>query len=147
MTVRDDLLPIVYSVRAIPGQFGIRMYSLTVRVSSWSGAHPGDGIETVVSTTAITEAGGQPPKVRFLNDEERALGGLPDGTVDVGPITPDHPGGGTSLAVLAPSTDGTIVHYILTGPDMPTGATFERVSIGTDHALHYTLRLKPVAEK
>lgn len=148
MTVRDDLLPLVYSVRAIPGQFGLRVHTVDVRVTTWTGAHPGDGAEYDVTTTPITESDGQPPKVRFLTDEEIAVGQLATGTVEVGPITPSHgTDGGTDLAVLKPEDEGTVVHYILTGPEFPTGAVFERHAIKTDRALHYMLTLRPVSEK
>lgn len=145
--VRDSLRQLAWNIRAIPGRdFGIRPYTLHVRVTTYAGDHVGDGTETA-TTTPITEADGQPPKVRFLNDEQRALGGLPDGTVEVGPITPSHPGGGTDLAILTPSTEGTVVHYILTGPEHPTGASYLLHAVKTDRALRYMLTLKPVAEK
>lgn len=145
MGFRDDMRSLAYNVRSIPGAlFEMRPYTVAVRVTTWSGTHPGDGTETATSTP-ITEANGQPPKVRFLNDEERALGGLPEGTIEVGNITPDFPGGGTALSVLAPATVGSTVHYILTGPEFPNGAVYERVGVGTDHAFHYTLTLKPVS--
>jgi hypothetical protein len=144
---RDDMRALCYSVRSLPGGlFDMRPYSVAVRVTTWSGSHPGDGTETATST-AITEANGQPPKVRFLNDEEIALGGLPSGSVEVGPITPDFPGGGTALSTLAPASPASTVHYILTGPEFPTGAVFERASVRTDRAFHYLITLKPVSAK
>jgi hypothetical protein len=145
MGFRDDMRALTYNVRSIPGlTFEMRPYTVHVRVTTWSGTHPGDGTETATST-AITEAGGQPPKVRWLSDEEKALGTLPDGTVEVGPITPDFGSGGTALSVLAPSTAGSTVHYILTGPEHPNGGVYERAGVRTDRAFHYLLTLKPVS--
>lgn len=144
MGFRDDVRAIAYAARAIPGLLEMRPYSVAVRVTTWSGSHVGDGTETA-TTTSITEANGANPKVRWLSGEDRALNGLPDGSVEVGPITPEHSGGGTALSALAPSTPGTTVHYILTGPEHPNGGVYERVGVRTDRAFHYMLTLKPVS--
>jgi hypothetical protein len=143
---RDDVRAIAYAARSIPGTLEMRPYSVAVRVTNYSGAHVGDGAETQ-TVTPITEANGQNPKVRWLSSEEIALSGLPNGSVEVGPCTPDFPGGGTSVSTLAPVTPNTTVHYILTGPEFPTGATYERAGLRTDRAFHYTLTLKPVSAK
>jgi len=133
-------------VRAIPGQaFGLRPYTVSVVRRSWSGSYAGEGTVTT-TTTAIVESGGQPPKVRFVNDETRALGQLDSGSIEVGPITPDFAGGGTSAAVLEQSSAaaGELVHYLVTGPSFPDGAHFRLIDIRTDRALRYMVRLAPV---
>lgn len=149
MTFRDDIRALAYSVRQIPGDLGVRPYTVSVSVSTWSGATPGEGTEDV-TVTAITEANGQPPKVRWLTDEERALGGYADAVIEVGPITPDFPGGGTSWAVLtqsaAAAVPGTVIRYVLTGPEFPSGANFERVGGTSDRTFNYKLRLQRVAD-
>lgn len=148
MTLADDLKPLLHSARAIAGDLGLRPYSVQVQVVAYSGNYAGEGTVTE-GTTAIVEANGQPPKVRALDDEERAIGGLPDGTWEIGPITPDHAGGGISFATLIgdTATDGEQVHYILTGPEFPSGARFVRQSVTSDRALHYMLRVRPLVDR
>lgn len=43
MSIRDDLLPVVDQLRALPNEFGLRRYAVTIRRRVWSGAYPGDG--------------------------------------------------------------------------------------------------------
>lgn len=147
MALADSLKPLAHRIRAIPGRLGIRPYRIHVVIGEWSGAVLGEGVGTS-TTLEITEHGGYPPKVRFLNDEEIAIGSLPRGSVEVGPITPDHAGGGTSWATLAGAAAerGETVTYVLTGPEFPTGARFQRTAGQTDRALHYKITLQPMSE-
>lgn len=46
MSIRDDLLPVVDQLRALPGTFGLRRYAVTIRRRIWSGTYPGDGTPT-----------------------------------------------------------------------------------------------------
>ena len=146
MTLRDNLLPIVYAVRAIPGNMGLRPHSVAILATTYSGTHTGRG-DSITESTAITEANGQPPKVRQLNTEELALGGLGKGSLRIGPITPGHTGGGTLIETLKPCLiAGQTLHAIVTGPEYPNGAKFAIKDIQTDRALHYTLTVEPVSE-
>lgn len=147
MGFRDDIRAIAYNARAMAGRdFQIRPYTTAVVVKSWSGTHPGEGVE-VTSTTPVTEADGQPPKVRILNDEQIALGGLPKGSVKVGPITPDFPGGGTHITTLTGNgaQAGESFYYTLTGPEYPDGARFLLVGVDSDRSFGYSVTLKPFA--
>ncbi len=146
MALADTLKPILYSVRAIPGQLGLRPYSVAVLATTYSGANTGRG-DSITELTAITEADGQPPKVRQLNTEELALGGLGKGSLRIGPITPGHTGGGTPIETLKPSLlAGQTLHVIVTGPEYPNGSKFLLKDIETDRALHFTLTVEPVSE-
>lgn len=147
MALADSLKPLAHRIRAIPGLLGIRPYRIHVVIGEWSGAALGEGAETTTSVE-ITEHGGQPPKVRFLSDEEIAVGSLPRGTIEVGPITVGHVGGGTSWATLvgAAAERGETVTYVLTGPEFPTGARFQRTGGPSDRAIHYKLQLQPLSE-
>lgn len=145
MTLRDQLLPLIHGVRAIPGNLGLRPYSVAVLTGTWSGTNTGRG-SSIGELTAITEGGGQNPKVRMLNSEELALGSLGKGSVTIGPITPDFAGGGTPLSDLMPAVAaGQTVHVLLTGPEYPSGARFLIKDIQTDRALHWTLVAEPVS--
>jgi len=146
MSFADSLKTLAYNARAIPGQLGIRPYSVSIRLSTWAGDHVGDGVETV-TVTPILEANGQNPKVRFLNEEQTALGGLVRGSLTVGPITPDPAGSPFSTLTQQGAQDGSTLLYIVTGPEFPTGARYQLVSATSDRALHYTLTLSPIADK
>lgn len=146
MTLADTLKPILYSVRAIPGQLGLRPYSVSILIGTWSGEHTGRG-DTIIEQTAVTEGNGQPPKVRQLNTEELALGNLGKGSLRIGPITPGFNGGGNPIENLKPCVAaGQTVHVMVTGPEYPNGAKFALKSFGSDHALHFTMDVEPVSE-
>ncbi len=144
---RDNFRRIAHRIRAIPGKrFGLRPYTVSVTHRVHSGTYTGDGTITDATTT-IAEADGQPPKVRWLDGEELALGELPGGSVEVGPITPDFSGGGTSLTTLqggSSVSDQDEVFYTLTGPEFPSGAKYMLHDVRTDRALHYMVTLRPM---
>lgn len=144
MTLAAGLRKLAYSVRAIPGQLGVRPHRVSVLRRSWSGPHVGDGTRTDVEVD-IVEAGGQPPKVRWLSDEELAVGSLNPGTVQIGPITPAFPGGGTNLGTLDGSalTAGQVRHLWIVGPQHPNGAAYKVTKLTADRALHYTIQATP----
>lgn len=125
MSFRDDLRTVVAEIRSIPNEFGVRPYSVAVRVNEWSGDERGDGDQTSTktsTTTAITEANGAPPKVRWLTDEQLALAGVEHGAelIEVGPITP----GNTLHATITQTPTNGTVEWIVTGPRYPSGAIF-----------------------
>lgn len=144
---RDGMRKLAYRARAIPGKLGFRPYTVAVEVKTWPGDRTGQGTPTV-TTTAITEANGQPPKVRWLSNEEIVVAGYDRMTAEIGPITPDFPGGGTTLATLkgknAPAKSEVFV--VLTGPDFPSGARFTIVGDNSDRALRYMLRVQRAAD-
>ena len=143
-TRRDGYRALADRIRAIPGRdFGLRPYTVSVVLRYHSGDNAGDGDAVDVATEL--QAGGQPPKVRFANDEERALGNLPAGSLDVGPITPDYVGGGLAWDVItgAAAIAGTEVLFLVTGPEFPTGALYAKVGGDSARGLRYTLRLAP----
>lgn len=142
MSFQSNLRKRVRRIRAIPSRFGVREYSVLVRVRTWAGAERGEGAETVTDYP-ITESDGKPPRVRWLNDEQLALGGYDAGTVKVGPITP----GGTPRSALEPSTSGNDdVRWILTGPSYPTGGAFSLKEIDDDRGYQFTVVLEKVAD-
>lgn len=144
MTLADDLKPLLNSVRAIPGQLGLRPYQVAIIIGTWSGEYVGGGSK-FEQARAITEGNNQPPKVRFLDEEALALSGssgqqLLKGSCTIGPITPV-----TTLATLLPAvSEGQTVHVRLTGPAYPRGAKFAIKKVATDRALHWTLTCEPV---
>ena len=138
---------IAHRARAIPGRFGLRTYRTYTVHRKRTGVHTGDGAidETVVE---ITEHDGQPPKVRWLNGEERSIQQIDTAAVEIGPITPDHTGGGTALAEIKLATDRGDERYIrLVGPEHPNGADYRITDIKSHKALHWMITAQPVASR
>jgi hypothetical protein len=135
----------LYSARSIAGQLGFRIHTVSVVIARTGGPRTGDGGRWE-RVTPITEAGGQPPKVRWLKDEEKALGSLPDGTVEIGPITPEFTGGGTEANVITGDNieEGAVMLVRITGPQHPEGADYRVTARTLDRALRYMLRAVPV---
>ncbi len=144
MTLRDELLDIVYEARGIAGELGFREHSVSLVVASTSGTHTGDGSRTE-TVTALTNGDGQPPRVKWLKDEEIALGQLPVGTVEVGPLTPTF----TSLDLLngTDMTTGQVRLLRITGPNHPNGADYTIKGVSADRALRYMIRAVPVGSQ
>ena len=148
MALAQDLLPVVFGARGLVGEFGLRPYTVSVIHRTWTSGQTGDGTPSDVETP-ITEANGQPPKVRALNGEERALLNLGSGSWEIGPITPDFPGGGTAIATLiGPESPlpGDEFFYRLVGPEYPTGALFRLHEVKSDKTFGYRVTIKPVGE-
>jgi hypothetical protein len=145
MTLADDLKPIVYSARAIAGNLGFRVHSVAMVYAETDGEHTGDGARSE-TVTSLLEAEGQSPRVRWLNDEEIALGQLAMGAIEVGPITPLHNGNGTDIDLLtgADMTDGQVRLLRITGPNHPSGADYRITSVSADRPLRYMIRAVPV---
>lgn len=141
MTFRDDLRGLAESVRGMAADFGVRSYSLTVRTTTWSGGQPGHGTATNTDT-AITESGSN-PKVAFVQTDEIFSNDGAIEVAEVGPITPDHPTGGTAISTLRPVVaDGDGVTYILAGPRYPNGAEFELEQLKHHRGYQYSLVLR-----
>lgn len=141
MTLATSLKPLLHSIRSLPGTLGIRPHSVSVVISTWSGAYPGKGTKTE-SVTAITEANGQPPRIRDLNSEELAVGQLPGGTKEIGPITSTA----AALVALKPTlTSGQTIHLRIIGPSTAaSGDLYEISDLKMDRALHFMVQAKPV---
>lgn len=143
---RDRYRRIAARARKIPGEHGLRPYAVAIVVGTWAGTYVGRGGQ-VATLEPITEQGGYPPKVRFLNEEQRVLAGLATGSCTIGPITPDFATGGTALTELLPAVVAQqTVHVKLTGPAYPSGALFTVKEIKTDRALHWTLVCEPTQQ-
>lgn len=146
MALADELLPIVYSARAIAGSLGFRPHAASLLIRRYEGTTAGEG-PAYDTETPVTEANGQAPKVRWLSDEERALGGLGPGVIEVGPITPEFSGGGTELAGLKgaelSTSDSRFIR--ITGPMHPSGALYRVISVNAQKSLRIMVRAEPVA--
>ena len=118
---------------------GVRPTSVSVVVETWSGPV---GLEGSTLVTTSTLALSPRPSVVALHDEGAYFGGgnsalsghLTAAEYRVGPMTTAYPGGGYSVAQLAPDTGVTRrVYYLLSGDDFATpGERFELASGGLD---------------
>ena len=104
MTLRDDMLPVVETIRQIPADSGLRKIRVWVRSQTRTTAFGLTGTVTNIDTE-IT------PRPKVVRDPERegyygsALARVADGRAMrrvyvIGPITPDHATGGRSIAEL-----------------------------------------------
>lgn len=133
---------LLHEVRAIPGrEFGLRPYTVEiVTVSPVDGSLGGAKTE---SSVTITEGGGQPPKVRWLGEDDLELHQLTAGAIEIGPVTPHNGTVGTLLATLEREPDRRQKRYVrLTGPAFPNGARFAIRHIVRDNPLRYMLRVE-----
>lgn len=146
MALATDLRPTLTAARGIAGGLGLRPHTVSIVATTRTGDY---GLEGTVSTvtTPVTEASGQPPKVRRPNGRELALGNISNGALIVGPITPSFAGGGTSLATMLGLglADEVTLHYEVTGPGYPSGQAYRLTDHTEDSALHYTVTLEPIA--
>ncbi len=144
MAAADPWRSIVWQFRSLPAQFGLRDYSTSIVVGTWSESHVGDG-NVEEQLKPILENGGTNPKLEFLDEEQRALNELPIGSCKIGPITPYFGSNGTPISDLLPTVaNSQTVHVIITGPRFPNGAKYSIKKVETDKALHWNLICEPV---
>lgn len=151
--LRNRLLPMVDVIRGIPGRLGLRLYTVTVRVTTWSGAAAGVGTPTITETGIKLDLGTYPTRVRQVTQQEiAASGGLYQAQdMIVGPITPPYTGSATdndAISVFEPPVGAspTEIIFKLTGPGLPTtGAWYEKVSQDVSKSFRYTFVLRKLA--
>jgi hypothetical protein len=144
--IDDAFLDMVRSIRAIPGELGVRPHRVYLVEVDSTGSTWGEGTVTTTETE-ITEDG-QPPKVSQANDEQRALGNLADGALRIGPITPPSSGAGITATKLNGSslTAGTDSLRIRVAG--PLGDNYYTISSKTqESATKWMLTVEPVAPK
>lgn len=145
MSLVTELRKTLYAARSIAGRLGFRVHTVSIVKRFAYGEHTGDLDE--MALIPLTEQDGYSPKTSWLNGEELAVGGLPAGTVEIGPITPAFPGGGTDLSVLTGGdlTTGDMLQLLITGPNHPDGALYRIKDIKADKALNYKITAIPTS--
>jgi hypothetical protein len=157
-TFRDAILPALDQLRALPGVFGIRRFTVTARSRVWTGARPGLGTKTdtdILITNALQTPQGttqEPVRVRYLTTREViASGGLyRDRDLRVGPLTPSwlatliFPAGGYADAQVDPLTSAspTEIFWKVTGPSLPSAGAWCDVIRLEETALHFSVVLR-----
>lgn len=145
----DELLHTIDQARKIAGEFGLRPYTVTVRVRTWSGSRVGLGTKTDTDTPLKVGGGTQSPYVREISQKEIvASGGLyQDQDIEVGPITPSYTiplsGGHAISSFEPPRNPPTEVYFLVTGPGMAsTGSWFKKQGQRLTSVFGYTIVLR-----
>ena len=149
---RDTFLPALDQLRGIPGQFGLRLFTVAVFVRTWTGERAGIGTSSDTTTLLTVDNGCQPPKVRALTTREVGVsGGLyRDGDYEIGPLTPPYPCSldNVTLPILDPVNplSPIEVFWKLTGPSFPQGTAYcEKISQLADKPFRYTIVVRATA--
>lgn len=85
MALSDDLIPVAREARGIAGTLGFRPHTVE-RITRFKSGSIRDFVSA--ETIAIVEGNGQPPRVRWMSEEEVTIGSLAKGTIEIGAITP-----------------------------------------------------------
>lgn len=162
--LRDELLPMVNELRQLPTEFGIRLYTVTMRVSTWNKVNtvfdvPGEGTETITDYPLVLDGYGGTtlPKVTKISTKDIiASGGLyTDGDYKIDFITPQHivedcmggfAAGGVPIIgfELDEKSVATQITYVLTGPEFPMGALFKKIETWTSNPFRYTFVVRKI---
>lgn len=153
-TLRDALLPAIDTIRAIPSVLGMRLYTVQIRVDTWSGARVGVGSLTRGALQPIKVAAGTATitvRQRSQKDVIASGGGLQDIDFILGPITPPYPGSvkdDDQISLLDPPVGAspTEIHYFVTGPNMTAGAWFRKVEQDFSKPYHYTIVIRKTGQ-
>ncbi len=141
MTLADDLLPVVRAGRAIAGGYGFRVHTVERITRHKNGTVRGVVDEDVVP---IVEDNNQPPRVRWLKDEEIAVGSLAHGTVEIGAMTPNAALDAWLQGEGLQKGDERLIR--ITGPSCPKGDYFAITSVSAERPLRRMIQCKPVEQ-
>jgi hypothetical protein len=152
MTLRDDLLPLVNHLRQLPTQFGIRLYTPSVRITQWTGSDmPGQGTPTTIETILYLDGYGTLPKCSEISCADIiASGGLySDGDWSIDFMTPKYytyDSAGILINIFEPEQSNipTEINYVITGPDFPNGTLFKKIKSHTDKPFTYKIILRKI---
>jgi hypothetical protein len=147
MALKDDLLPLVDELRAIPGELGFRPYQVFVRKTQYAGPRIGVGAVSVTETQLFV--GGQNPKVREKKSRDVVAGTseFAEMTFEIGPLTPAFPGGGIADEIVSPEKNSTptTIHFLLKGPGLPeSGLLCKRIDEDVDRPLRKVIRVESI---
>lgn len=154
MSLRDDILPSIDDIRAIPGQLGLhrfRVYRVTETWSSVNGREPRVGHGPKTTTEVLLSVGGENVHARQATeaDAKHVLGNgelFYPGDWIVGPLTPAHVAGGYEPAGFdGTAGSATQIWYRIEGDVFPGGsAYFQAIKKSADAPFRITLYLRRV---
>jgi hypothetical protein len=150
--VDSSFLSDLEEIRGIGAELGLRPYTVTAVVHTWSGSRIGLGIKTTTKTQITNGTDpytGLPVTIGVRQVSRKEIvasgGAYTDRDLRVGPMTPAFAAtlagfaGGFTDSTLDPTPTGTPteVHYLVTGPSVPAGgAAFDKIGEEAT-ALHY----------
>lgn len=154
LTLRDALLPAIDAIRGIPAQLGLRLYTVAITARTWTGARPGIGTSSDVTTGIKIDLGIYQTKVTQITERDIiASGGLyNDQDLRVGPITPPFAGStadNSAISVFDPPVGAAPVElfFLITGPNMPAGgAYFKRIGVDVSKSFRYMFTIRKTGE-
>lgn len=155
LTLRDSLLPVVDTIRGIPGLLGLRLFSVSVHTRTWSGTRAGAGSSVDFDTSIRQDLGLVPVKVRQLTETDAVNSGgvYSSQDIEVGPITPPFAGSTLDNDAIGifepqPGTSPVEIFFRVTGPGLPAGgASFKKISQKVDKAFRYMFILRKTGEQ
>ncbi len=154
LSLREALLPVIDQLRGLPGQLGLRQYTVSVVKREWTGERVGLGYNTDTETPIRVDLGSYTPKVQMLSSRDIiASGGLyTDQDLKIGPITPPFVGStldGSAITIFDPTPGDvpTEIFFKITGPGYPTaGAWFKKVAQDVTGNFRYMFTVRKTAE-
>jgi hypothetical protein len=127
VALRDDLLPVFDTVRALIQDLGLRQHRVFLSSVPWSSGEIHLGTPAQTLTELLPR-----PKVRPIGET-----GL-----EVSKITPAYPGGGWAPATLLPAiTAGTDAYIVVRGPDA-ADVPYVLTRVESHRNFGYTLHLR-----
>lgn len=167
--VDAELLSDLDEIRGIVGELGLRVYTASVLVTTWTppagqNARPGLGtrVDVTLPFTNTAPTSGDPNPsvgVRQLKRQEVVSSGgkYTDRDLKIGPITPAFAatlaqyGGGFADPNIDPEQPATPVareiHWVISGPSIPVGGTkFSKIGEEAT-ALHYFVIVRQTGEE
>jgi hypothetical protein len=157
VTPRNLLLPVIDKIRGLPGLFGLRLYSISIVVRTWSGSRPGVDQSTSSDarsplTVDLTKFN---IKVRQLTAREIIASGgdFNDQDLKVGPITPPYQGSTADNDAISifdplPTASATELFFNVQGPGFQraAGAWFKKISQDVTAPMHYEFVVRHTGE-
>jgi len=134
------LRKILNNARSVPGELGLRQWSVALVTETWSGDFAGDASRTR-TVTALTNAKATNPKVIGNNEKRLMLGVADSGIFQIGPITPVE---GISWANITQSSvaANSTLKIRLTHAESGEVKWCTIEDVGTDKALGVTLTVR-----
>ncbi len=153
-SLREALLPVVDQLRGIPGQLGLRQYTVSIYKREWTGPRVGLGFSTDTETPIAVDLGSYTPKVKMLTTHDiiASGGAYTDQDLKVGPITPPFAGSGpdgNDITVFDPTPGEAPVEifFKIIGPGYPAeGAWFKKIAQDVTGNFRYMFTVRKTAE-
>lgn len=153
-TLRDALLPALDQIRGIGDTLGLRRFTVTSVVRSWSGSRVGLGSNVDAPKQIKLSLGNAKVRVRQVSQKEIVASGgfYADQDLRIGPITPPYTGSGadnSEIGVFDPAPNGTPVEFFfhIEGPEMPSGGLwYKKISQVLTRPLHFEFVVRNTGE-